>query len=87
MERTTRCNLPKHWRTQLRSRLQRFVDKVKGAFVAVSVVSLLLPNAALPWNLRGHMMVAAIAWEQMKPETKARATFCAIASANLRFSL
>jgi hypothetical protein len=35
---------------------------------------LVAPAVALAWNDRGHMMVAAIAWEHLSPSAKARAS-------------
>src|SRR5215510_15907357 len=34
---------------------------------------LLVSGEASAWNLRGHMVVAAIAWDQLTPAAKARA--------------
>src|SRR5262245_55025467 len=37
------------------------------------MIGLLFSQAALGWNARGHMMVAAIAWDHMDADTRARA--------------
>jgi hypothetical protein len=42
------------------------------SFALVSI-SFLLSHEALAWNARGHMMVAAVAWDQLDIDTRARA--------------
>jgi hypothetical protein len=37
------------------------------------IALLVVPTGASSWNARGHMMVAAIAWDQLEEPTKARA--------------
>src|SRR5262245_60155320 len=44
--------------------------KTAGVFAALAAISLATPASA--WNNRGHMMVAAIAYDQLTPDTKKR---------------
>ncbi len=44
---------------------------MKRCFVVLIVVAgLLLPQSAFAWNYTGHEVVARIAWERMKPQTR-----------------
>ncbi|MDB5704265.1 MAG: phospholipase nuclease protein [Sphingomonas bacterium] len=43
--------------------------------IAAAITALVVASApAAAWNARGHMMVAAVAWSQMTPAARARAT-------------
>jgi len=44
------------------------------SIVAAGLGLMLLAGDAYAWNLRGHMMVAATAWDQLTPQAKARAS-------------
>src|SRR6266852_5578134 len=45
---------------------------MKSRVIAILVGSLLFAGDASAWSLRGHMMVAAAAWDQLTPQAKAR---------------
>jgi hypothetical protein len=47
------------------------MKKLAGALAAVTLVGVATPAAA--WNARGHMLVAAVAWDNMTPEARAEA--------------
>ena len=47
---------------------------MKLSLVMAVGASLLVSSHALGWNNRGHMMVAAVAWDQLDEETQERAT-------------
>src|SRR5215471_6276796 len=43
------------------------------AFIALTLsITLLLPQLALGWGATGHKVIARIAWENMKPATRAK---------------
>lgn len=44
--------------------------KTKG--ILLLVICLFFAGDASAWNLRGHMEIAAVAWDQLKPTTKAK---------------
>src|SRR5437868_206772 len=56
------------------------ISSVNGEIAAMRLLSVFAASAllivtgahALAWNNRGHMMVAAVAWENLTPRTKAR---------------
>jgi hypothetical protein len=41
--------------------------------VGTAAATVLLPQAALGWNARGHMTVAAAAWKRLSPEARSKA--------------
>jgi hypothetical protein len=45
---------------------------MRGFVVALAAVATLFSSNAFCWNSRGHMMVAAVAWEQLNEQTRGR---------------
>src|SRR5262249_13315334 len=49
-------------------------NKMRLVQIVVATVVTFVSSAAMAWNNRGHMMIAAVAWEQLEEGTQQRAT-------------